>query len=40
MRVAGNLNQRAYGDPGPRNLTQMYVAGDVEVVADGRRARE
>lgn len=38
MRVAGKLNQRAYGDQ-PRNLTQTYVAGDVQVVADEEARR-
>ena len=33
MRVAGKLNQRTYGDQ-PRNLTQTYVAGDVQIMAD------
>jgi len=33
MRVVGKLNQRAYGDQ-PRSLTQTYVAGDVQLMAD------
>jgi hypothetical protein len=33
MRVAGKLNQRAYGDQ-PRHLSQTYVAGNVEIKAD------
>jgi len=40
MRVAGKLNQRAYGDPGPRTLHQTYVAGDVQVVADEETRRK
>ena len=38
MRVAGKLNQRAYGDQ-PRSLTQTYVAGDVQLVADENTRR-
>ena len=38
MRAAGKLNQRAYGDQ-PRNVTQTYVQGDVQIVATEEQRR-
>lgn len=38
MRAAGKLNQRAYGDQ-PRNLTQTYVQGDVQIIATEEQRR-